>query len=178
MLRNLPCVLPVAAKGPTTRRGESVRFLRQFDFGGKLILRVNECCCSDAPLFITENIRKAPPTGDEWWETACESNDSQDDEEDYSDDGNTDAYDTVAINALSQEKRFHNCGLKTWHKVRKEWTKRTVESLPPRPTAAEYSQLVKGLTKHSSMRTYELPRRMALSDLISVYNDIWEGDGM
>jgi hypothetical protein len=114
---------------------------------------------------------------EEWWEeTACESNDKQECNDDYSDDGHTDGYETVVIKSLSQQKRFHNCGLGTWQQVRKEWKKQTVETLPPRPTPAEYAQLVKGLTRSSSLRTYELPRRMALSDLIGVYNDIWDGE--
>ncbi len=38
-------------------------------------------------IFI-ENIRGAPPTEEEWWEeTACESNDNQECDDDYSDDG-------------------------------------------------------------------------------------------
>ncbi|KAL3943855.1 MAG: hypothetical protein SGBAC_002057 [Bacillariaceae sp.] len=72
--------------------------------------------------------------------------------------------------------KFHNCGLETWLRARNEWNKRTVEELPPRPTPAEYNQLVRGLKKHSTLRKYELPRQMALSDLIDVYTDIWEGD--
>ena len=131
------------------------------------------CCCSKT---FAENIRKAAPKAEEWWRpTKSASLDSQDAADEYSDDGEDDRYETVVIKSLSQEKSFHNCGLETWHKARKEWNKRTVETLPPRPTPAEYNQLVKGLKKHSNQRTYELPRRMVLSDLIGVYNDIWEG---
>jgi hypothetical protein len=68
--------------------------------------------------------------------------------------------------------------LETWDKARKEWTQQTVETLPPKSTPVEYNQLVKGLSKASTQRTYELPRRMALSDLIDVYTDIWDGQGM
>jgi hypothetical protein len=74
--------------------------------------------------------------------------------------------------------KFRNCGLETWVRAREEWQQRTVETLPERPTPAEHAQLVRGLTKASTQRTYELPRRMALSDLISVYNDIWDGEGI
>lgn len=77
----------------------------------------------------------------------------------------------------SETRRFHNCGLETWLKVREEWNRRTVETLPPKPTPAEYNQLVRGLVKHIGERTYELPRKMALSDLVDVYNDIWDGYG-
>jgi hypothetical protein len=74
-----------------------------------------------------------------------------------------------------QARKFHNCGLEAWLQAREEWNRRTVEVLPPRPTPAEYHILAKGLKKHSTLRTYELPRRMVLSDLIDVYTDIWEG---
>lgn len=121
------------------------------------------------------NIRSAPPRKEEWWtETTCDSNDSQD----YSD---SEGFEAVIINnssTLAETRKFHNCGLETWLQARKEWNRRTVESLPPKPTPAEYNQLVRGLTKHINQRTYELPRRMALSDLIDVYTDIWDGQGM
>lgn len=85
----------------------------------------------------------------------------------------------TSVSSISTDnRRFHNCGLETWNKAREEWKKRTVETLPPKPTPAEYNQLVRGLIKHSAQRTYELPRKMALSDLIDVYNDIWEGQGL
>ena len=119
-----------------------------------------------------EKIRSAPPTEDEWWtETSCESNDSQD----CSDGEGMEAVAVQGSSSTSETRRFHNCGLETWLRARKEWNKRTVETLPPKPTPAEYNQLVRGLTKHITQRTYELPRKMALSDLIDVYTDIWEG---
>jgi hypothetical protein len=127
---------------------------------------------------VLENIRSAPPAAEEWWEdVAGESDDGHDYEDAHSDDGHSEGYETIVIKSLSRQKRFQNCGLETWLRVREKWTRRTVETLPPRPTPAEYAQLVKGLTKSSSLRSYELPRRMALSDLIGVYNDIWDGGG-
>lgn len=75
---------------------------------------------------------------------------------------------------LTRTKRFHNVGLETWLRVREEWKQRTVVTLPPRPTPAEHAQLVRSLKRHSTLRTYELPRRMVLSDLIAVYQDIWD----
>ena len=130
--------------------------------------------------FRLENIRNAPPTGDDWWrDIPCEtklshsySSDSDDDEV------KEEGYETIVLQSPSGHRQFHNCGLETWKIAREEWKRKTVEMLPPRPTPAEYNQLVKGLTKSSSLRTYELPRRMALSDLIDVYNDIWEGQGL
>jgi len=72
-------------------------------------------------------------------------------------------------------RRFHNCGLETWLKAREEWTRRTVETPPSKPSPVEYNRLARGLVKHIGQRTYELPQRMALSDLVDVYNDIWDG---
>ena len=127
-----------------------------------------------------ENIRRAPPSADEWWEVAeCNSEDCDEcgQECSYAED------DTIlpvgscetAI-TVTPIKRFHNCGLETWERARGEWKRRTVDTLPERPTPAEYNHLVRGLTRNISQRTYELPQRMALSDLIEVYNDIWDGD--
>lgn len=78
--------------------------------------------------------------------------------------------------ARTGKKRFRNVGFETWLRVREEWNQRTVKELPQRRTSTEHTQLVKGLTRSSALRTYELPRPMALSDLIAVYNDIWAGD--
>jgi hypothetical protein len=132
-------------------------------------------------LTNSENIRRAPPAEEEWWEDAddCES------EEDYGlecsydeDDFSRELYATVESVKSGPIRRFHNCGFVTWTKAREEWMKRTVETLPRRPTPVEYNQLVRGLTRNSAVRTYELPQRMALSDLIDVYTDIWDGQGV
>lgn len=159
----------------------------------------------DTAPWRVENIRTGPPTSEEWWkevqQPSCET--TQELSRNYSSDSDVDeeneikeeGYETIVVQtsstitaasssslminttntANSKEVVFHNCGYETWMKARSEWKKRTVQNLPPRPTPAEYNQLVKGLTKSSSLRTYELPRRMALSDLIDVYTDIWEG---
>ena len=78
-------------------------------------------------------------------------------------------------NEQKRRRVFHNVGLETWLRAREEWRQRTVATLPPRPTPAEHAQLVRSLKRHSTLRTYELPRKMALSDLINVYQDIWDG---
>lgn len=139
-------------------------------------------------FYITENIRDAAPTADEWWEdvaapptsSASAPASCRVDSDDVHDNAIATKvaalFSPSALTSPSRQKRFHNVGLETWLRVREEWKQRTVESLPGRPTPAEHSQLVKGLARSSALRTYELPRRMVLSDLISVYNDIWEGD--
>lgn len=128
-------------------------------------VRCHTCC-------IAENIRPAPPRNEEWWpEPNYEMNEDMDEGEGF------EAIVVSTSSSLSETRRFHNCGLETWLRARKEWNRRTVETLPPKPTPAEYNQLVRGLVKHSTQRTYELPRKMALSDLIDVYTDIWDGQG-
>lgn len=149
----------------TSLRGELVSVIT-IEFYSLVGLHIDLIFCEK------EKLRSAPPTEDEWWtETSCESNDSQD----CSDSEGVE----VAVNSSSSEtRRFHNCGLETWLRARKEWNKRTIETLPPKPAPAEYNKLARGLMKHSTQRTYELPSQMALSDLIGVYTDIWEGIGM
>jgi hypothetical protein len=134
--------------------------------------------CSPPSLSSSiENIRNSPPSKEEWWtEMACETKMSRTYSGDYEDEAKEEGYETIVLQSPAGQKQFHNCGLETWEKTRAEWNRKTVEMLPPRATPAEYNQLVKGLTKSTSLRTYELPRRMALSDLIDVYNDIWDGE--
>ena len=125
---------------------------------------------------IIENIRGGPPTATEWWheDTAMESSFEHSDDDTSS--GTEERLETFLAKSKNMNSlKFHNCGLETWLRARHEWNKRTVKERPPRPTPAEYNQLVRGLKKHSTLRTYELPRQMALSDLIDVYTDIWEG---
>ena len=79
-----------------------------------------------------------------------------------------------ASSESSDTRRFHNCGLETWLKAREEWKRQTVETLPPKPAPAGYNELVRGLIKNISQRSFELPRNMALSDVVDVYSDIWD----
>ena len=43
---------------------------------------------------------------------------------------------------------------------------------PPEPPAVEYGAVIDGLA--NLRRTFELPGRMRLNDLIELYIDIWE----
>ena len=74
----------------------------------------------------------------------------------------------------SKNNDFHNAGLATWETSRAAWKVRTQATLPPAPPPIPFEQLVSGLTVLS--RTFELPNAMKLSDLIDVYQDIWEAD--
>jgi hypothetical protein len=126
-----------------------------------------------APLL--ENIRDAPPRPEEWWQRV-DPPDIDVYEEDEN--GNVNAKVIISPRTHSRRMKFRNCGLETWLRAREEWQQKTVETLPKRPKPAEHHQLVKGLARASTQRTYELPRRMVLSDLINIYQDIWDGDGL
>lgn len=80
--------------------------------------------------------------------------------------------------STSETRQFHNCGLETWLRAREEWTKRTVETLPKKLPPGEYSAVARGLRKNMSLRTYELPQKMALPDIIELYTEIWDGKGI
>jgi len=131
-------------------------------------------CSLFLSLIHTENIRRTPPTPDEWWEDV----DTPGTIDVYQEVDDDNLLPKVAINARvsSRHKKFHNCGFEIWMHVRAVWRIQTVETIPKKLALTERSQLVKSLRKATSQRTYELPRRMALSDLIRVYNDIWDGD--
>lgn len=66
---------------------------------------------------------------------------------------------------------FHNCGLSTWEKAREEWRKQIVNERPRRPPSIRYSEIESGLM----LRTYELPIRMTLTDMVDMFVEIWEG---
>ena len=71
-------------------------------------------------IFV-ENIRKAPPKEEEWWEeTGCKSYVGKDYGDAYCDDGYADRYGAIVIKSLPEQKRFRNCGLETWQQARKE----------------------------------------------------------
>jgi hypothetical protein len=77
----------------------------------------------------------------------------------------------------SSQKKFHNCGLETWEASRKAWiakpegeTRRNASRTP-----VNHKELGKILSKASSLRTYELPRRTPLKDLVESYVTVWNG---
>lgn len=82
------------------------------------------------------------------------------------------------IHETRSYRKFHNCGYETWVRAREEWNKQTVANIPPKPamSTSNMTDLVKGLGKATAQRTYALPRRMALSDVINAYTVIWQGD--
>ena len=66
---------------------------------------------------------------------------------------------------------FTNHGLSTWNASREKWRKRTVPAKPP-PMPVDYEEVVKGLT--AVQRTFELPGKMRLEDVVRVFVEIWE----
>lgn len=133
---------------------------------------------ADTAPWRVENIRDSPPIAEEWWEDtgALDTIDVYQEVDDGTEGLHSSPKIVVNARVSSRHKKFHNCGYETWVRAREEWKQQTVDTIPERPILVERSQLVKGLRKASSQRTYELPRRVALSDLIRVYRDIWDGD--
>jgi len=134
------------------------------------ILRLPRSFAHSTCFTLTENFRDTAPRPDDWWR----DNNTASKESDVEAKNGLEA--TIFLSGPRGNQRFHNCGLETWHQTREEWKRRTVDTIPPKPTVREYNQLAKGLKKHMNQKSYQLPRRMALSDLIQVYNGIWGGD--
>mmetsp|Transcript_11996 Transcript_11996/g.34368 ORF Transcript_11996/g.34368 Transcript_11996/m.34368 type:complete len:204 (+) Transcript_11996:114-725(+) len=134
---------------------------------------------TDSAPWRVENIRERPPTTDEWWEDVG-APDTIDVYPEVTDDNTgDDGSPKVVMNARvsSHQKKFHNCGFETWIRAREEWKQQTVETVPEKPALLERAQILKGIRKATTQRTYELPRNVALPDMIRIYNDIWDGDG-
>ena len=71
-------------------------------------------------------------------------------------------------------RTFQNRGLFFWEKARFEWRKQRVEARPPSPEPIQYDIVVIGIT--SVVHQNDLPGRMLLSDLVTVFNDVWGYD--
>jgi hypothetical protein len=89
-------------------------------------------------------------------------------------------------NSSSSSRRFRNRGLETWEVARNAWrqpcveenmnTKRRVPYVPTRsdpPSPAVRKKLVQNVARD---RQYTLPRQMPLSEIMSVYQEIWHGE--
>jgi hypothetical protein len=82
-------------------------------------------------------------------------------------------------------RKFRNCGLETWEVARARWnarpdgadaTKRKGSASNKAPVSQK--ELGKILTKASTLRTYELPRRVPLNNLIESYVNVWNGNDL
>ncbi|GAB9464629.1 hypothetical protein Gpo141_00002058 [Globisporangium polare] len=66
---------------------------------------------------------------------------------------------------------FFNVGLKTWQDTRAQWVTQT-QARPPPPAPVPSHLLFDGLS--SVRRTFELPHRMRLADVIELFVEIWD----
>ncbi|TMW63117.1 hypothetical protein Poli38472_002058 [Pythium oligandrum] len=66
---------------------------------------------------------------------------------------------------------FFNCGLRTWQEARDAWVTPT-QTRPPRPPSVPSHLIFDGLS--SVRRTFDLPQRMALGDIVELFVEIWE----
>jgi len=144
---------------------------------------IGEDASVDAPWRV-ENIRtQGSPSGADWWkredETTMNGPDGGGGEENEENGQHQNMDSEVEQNGEAADvsfggdgAEFHNCGLETWEAARKKWTTGTVKERPPHPPPVRYDEVVRGLTQ--VVRTYELPGRMTLPDIVDVFVDIWE----
>ncbi|CAM9561913.1 unnamed protein product [Choristocarpus tenellus] len=67
--------------------------------------------------------------------------------------------------------RFCSVGLEGWERAREKWQVQH-RPRPAHPPRVPYHVVVEGLA--ATRRTFELPGRMTLPEIIEVFNDIWE----
>lgn len=116
------------------------------------------------------NSTDSTPSPDDWW---------QKEEEEETNHGKEGKFTKEEMDLASTEEEsdqepkthFRNIGLENWERSRKQWRKRTVTGKIERPPNIRYDQVVRGLSQ--VQRTYELPGRMTLPDIINVFIDIW-----
>jgi hypothetical protein len=101
------------------------------------------------------------------------------------------ATEDVDSNSTGNNKKFHNCGLETWEAARAAWRARpatvgdkdssksgrssslmSVTRSQQPPSKKELSRM---LAKADNLRTYELPRRIPLKNLVESYVVVWNG---
>lgn len=147
------------------RCGELVGFPRRGHFfQNQSSMRGPFSPCSHS--ILTEYIlANGPPRDEDWWESASASSCDGSQEEGHQE---------KELNG-DGGKRFRNCGLEAWRQVQQAWRARDpshtkTQSSKPRPSIKR--DLVKSL---SGCRQFELPQQLPLKDLISAYNDVWNG---
>jgi len=90
---------------------------------------------------------------------------------------NEESEEGLEVSIREGPKKFHNCGLETWEKARAVWKssgRRETVVIEPLPRSNS-KELYKGLTKARTLRSYELPKRTNLKDVIETYVTIWNG---
>lgn len=85
-------------------------------------------------------------------------------------DNNTSTSTNKSINY--KEQTFHNIGYQNWEASRAQWRQRTVDTTKiKKPPSVRTDTVIRGLSQ--LQRTYELPGRMTLKDVIGILNRIW-----
>ena len=83
----------------------------------------------------------------------------------------------VAMQQCQKDKnKFKNIGYENWQKSRAEWCVKTVDNpkrAPPVDSVDEV-EIKTGLSQ--VQRTFELPVRVSLPNIIGLYQSIWQGD--
>ncbi|CAB9522310.1 expressed unknown protein [Seminavis robusta] len=143
-----------------------------------------------------EQIRDAPPAETDWWKNQDELTNTEDDTtwplnssgasgESVDESIEKKAFDGDSSSGTSSStKVFHNCGFETWEAARAAWTAKPADDAASRSASVTKQQPVnrkelgKMLSKASSLRTYELPRKMPLKNLVESYVVVWNGDDM
>jgi len=133
------------------------------------------------------------PSAKDWWENendetdvaeGASHNDNDDDggEDDDGNDGGEE--DERKVVGSKGRRKFNNVGLENWEKSRKRWRVRVVtkdvNSLGNREEGkvaiklSDRVRIQKGLKE--VQRTFELPVKISLPDVIGIYQDIWYSD--
>uniref|UniRef100_A0A6S8YXK0 DUF4050 domain-containing protein n=1 Tax=Ditylum brightwellii TaxID=49249 RepID=A0A6S8YXK0_9STRA len=119
----------------------------------------------DAPWRV-ENVRtQGCPSETDWWKDSSKKSAE-------TDGGGSKGGEENGETCSVAGAEFHNCGFETWEAARKQWRAAKVKEKRPHPPPVRYDEVVRGLTQ--VVRTYELPDRMTLPDIIEVFVDIWE----
>ena len=148
-------------------------------------------------LSSTERIRMGAPDEQDWWKEGDATEDdstwlmsssgvseSMDESIAIEGDGNSRSMakspSSVSTSTDGSPKKFHNCGLETWEKARAVWTAKpdngSNSSITRNAQPVNQRELGKLLSKASSLRTYELPRRIPLTSLVESYVSVWNSD--
>ena len=123
---------------------------------------------------------EAPGEADWWKEEDLDAMEVTTDETWLSFDDSIDAKNkSTDSGSTGSAKKFHNCGLETWEAARAAWTAKpanpstsTTRTVDP-PSRKELGRII---SKASSLRTCDLPRRTPLKNLVESYVMVWNGD--
>lgn len=89
---------------------------------------------------------------------------------------------TTTVTADRRRLRFRNRGFETWLQTRQAWQQRAMlldsehldqlkQQLSPYPSLAQRREIIRQLA--DKYRDFELPRRMPLSAMVQVFQEVW-----